>query len=115
MTGGLSAEAGIFFQVAVLSQQVAGENPLPCIHLQPLEFPFLTSLHIVLDSCPTDISQKEARAVVLSCDVALENDDHIVWPPVQGQLDRPFSSSGFLITKHLVEFAFAKFFQVQAY
>lgn len=83
------------FPGAVLSQQVAGENPLPYTHLQPVE------LHIVLGSCPTDTSQKEARAVVLRCDVALGNDNHIVWPPVQSQLDKPFSSSGFLVTECL--------------
>lgn len=40
--------------------------------------------------------------MVLRCDVTLGNDNHILWPPVQGQLNRPFSSSGFLITECLV-------------
>lgn len=45
--------------------------------------------------------------MVLRCDGVLRNDDHIVWPPVQGQLGKPSGLSGSLVTEISQVFAYS--------
>lgn len=87
MTGGLSAEAGIFSRHCSESAGSRGEPVAPLL-------PAVTRADNPAARCSgfipgPDASQEEARPVLLRWNVALGDDYHNVWSPVQGQLGRP--------------------------